>query len=112
MRFDRGAVRWQKGSKEDHGQERPKKRSQQGCMGGQMPNSQAAPRALRSGALKYAAVFAVFSLACPVSAASAQTADTVLFNGKIVTVDKDFSVREALAIANGKVLASGSSGAM
>jgi predicted amidohydrolase YtcJ len=46
------------------------------------------------------------------SAASAQTADTVLFNGKVVTVDKDFSVREAIAIANGKVLATGASAAM
>jgi len=43
------------------------------------------------------------------STASAQTADTVLFNGKVVTVDKDFSVREAIAIANGKVLATGAS---
>src|SRR5262245_45390426 len=39
--------------------------------------------------------------------ASAQTADTVLFNGKVVTVDKDFSVREAIAISNGHVLATG-----
>jgi predicted amidohydrolase YtcJ len=44
--------------------------------------------------------------------ASAQTADTVLFNGKILTVDKDFSVREALAIGHGRVLASGTSVAM
>jgi predicted amidohydrolase YtcJ len=96
------------------GRKAPKKKigSQVGCMGGQMSNSQAAPRALRSGAPKYAAVFAAFTLACPVSAASAQTADTVLFNGKIVTVDRDFSVREALAIANGKVLATGRSNAM
>ena len=43
------------------------------------------------------------------SIASAQTADTVLFNGKILTVDKDFSVRQALAIAHGQVLASGTS---
>ena len=43
---------------------------------------------------------------------SAQTADTVLFNGKVVTVDKDFSVREAIAIANGQVLATGASAAM
>ena len=46
------------------------------------------------------------------SPASAQTADTVLFNGKIVTVDKDFSIREAIAIENGRVLASGTSAAM
>jgi predicted amidohydrolase YtcJ len=44
--------------------------------------------------------------------ASAQSADTVLFNGKILTVDRDFSVREALAIAHGQVLATGTSAAM
>ena len=32
-------------------------------------------------------------------------ADTILTNGKVLTVDKDFSVREALAIRDGKVLA-------
>ena len=46
------------------------------------------------------------------TAASAQTADTVLFNGKVVTVDKDFSVREAIAIGGGRVLATGTSAAM
>jgi predicted amidohydrolase YtcJ len=45
-------------------------------------------------------------------AASAQTADTILFNGKILTVDKDFSVKQALAIGQGRVLASGTSAAM
>jgi predicted amidohydrolase YtcJ len=39
--------------------------------------------------------------------ATAQTADTVLFNGKILTVDPDFSVREAIAISQGRVLATG-----
>ena len=37
--------------------------------------------------------------------AFAETADTVLTNGKIVTVDKDFSVREAIALRAGRVLA-------
>ncbi len=45
-------------------------------------------------------------------AAAAQTADTVLFNGKILTVDKDFSVQQALVIGNGRVLATGTSAAM
>jgi predicted amidohydrolase YtcJ len=44
--------------------------------------------------------------------ASAQTADTVLFNGKIIIVDKDFSTQQALAIDHGRVLASGTSAAM
>ena len=44
--------------------------------------------------------------------ASAQTADMVLFNGKIVTVDKGFSTQQALAIDHGRVLASGTNAAM
>lgn len=52
------------------------------------------------------------SLAWPATAAFAQTADTVLFNGKIVTVDKDFSLQQALAIGNGRIVATGSSAAM
>jgi predicted amidohydrolase YtcJ len=58
------------------------------------------------------AVFASLYLALPVSIAEAQTADAVLFNGKILTVDKDFSVQQALAISHGQVLASGTSAAM
>jgi predicted amidohydrolase YtcJ len=46
------------------------------------------------------------------SAALAQSADTVLFNGKIVTVDKDFSVQQAVAIGNGRIVATGTSAAM
>jgi len=44
--------------------------------------------------------------------ATAQTADTVLFNGKILTDDKDFSTQQALAIGQGRVLATGTSPAM
>src|SRR4051794_9882723 len=56
-----------------------------------------------------AAVMCVFLLS---GAASAQTADTVLFNGKILTVDQDFSIKQALAIGSGRVLATGTSAAM
>jgi predicted amidohydrolase YtcJ len=55
---------------------------------------------------------AAWSLALPTSLAWAQTADTILFNGKILTVDKDFSVQQALAIGHGRVLATGTSAAM
>ena len=41
------------------------------------------------------------------TAALAQSADTVLFNGKILTVDKDFSVQQAIAIGNGRILENG-----
>jgi len=51
------------------------------------------------------ALFAALSLALTINPAFAQSADSVLFNGRIVTVDGDFSVREALAIGHGEVLA-------
>jgi predicted amidohydrolase YtcJ len=56
-----------------------------------------------------AAILTGALLATPINAASAETADTVLFNGKILIVDKDFSQHEAIAIAHGKVLATGTS---
>jgi hypothetical protein len=37
----------------------------------------------------------------------AQDAETVLVNGKIVTVDGRFAVREALAVRDGKIAAIG-----
>jgi predicted amidohydrolase YtcJ len=58
------------------------------------------------------AALAALWLVLPASMACAQSADTVLFDGKIVTVGKDFSVREALAIGHGEVLATGTSAAM
>ena len=58
------------------------------------------------------ALFAALALAWSADDALAQTADTVLFNGKILTVDKDFSTQEALAIGHGQVLATGTSAAM
>ena len=58
------------------------------------------------------AALALLCLTLPANPASAQTADTVLFNGKILTVDKDFSIQQALAIGHGQVLASGSAAAM
>jgi predicted amidohydrolase YtcJ len=55
---------------------------------------------------------AAFALALSIGTACAQGIDTVLFNGKILTVDADFSVREAVAIADGKVFATGTSADM
>ena len=37
----------------------------------------------------------------------AQTADTILLNGKVLTVDPQFSIQEAIAIRDGKILAVG-----
>jgi hypothetical protein len=55
---------------------------------------------------------AAFIVTSPVGIASAQTADTILFNGKILTVDKDFATQQALAITDGKILATGTSAAI
>ena len=68
-----------------------------------------ARRLARGGAL---AAFGALYLSLPIGTALAQNADTVLFNGKILTVDKDFSTQQALAIAHGRVLASGTTAAM
>src|SRR4051812_18382091 len=57
------------------------------------------------------AIAAALLLGWP-SAAFAQSADTVLFNGKILTVDKDFSVQQAIAIGQGRIVATGTSAAM
>jgi predicted amidohydrolase YtcJ len=57
-------------------------------------------------------MFVALALAAAIGSASAETADTLLFNGKILTVDRDFSVREAIAIAHGRVLATGTTADM
>ena len=77
-----------------------------------MPTSKIAPGIVGPFVPRLSPILAALALTCSAGAASAQTADAVLFNGKIVTVDKDFSVREALAIANGRVLATGTSATM
>jgi predicted amidohydrolase YtcJ len=52
------------------------------------------------------------ALSLAATTASAETADTVLFNGKILTVDKEFSTQQALAIGHGRIVATGTSAAM
>src|SRR5882672_9706410 len=68
---------------------------------------------LRSNSARLSCYFAAaFIVMSPTGSASAQTADTILVNGKILTVDKDFSTQQALAITDGKILATGTSAAM
>jgi predicted amidohydrolase YtcJ len=62
--------------------------------------------------LRFAAALVVCAVSLASGAAAAQTADIILFNGKILTVDKEFSTQQALAIGNGRVLATGTSAAM
>jgi predicted amidohydrolase YtcJ len=40
-------------------------------------------------------------------AQAAQQADLILYNGKVLTVDKDFSIKSAIAVKDGKILAVG-----
>src|SRR4029077_2309127 len=44
------------------------------------------------------------------SSAWPQSADTILVNGKILTVDSQFSIRDAIAIRDGKIMTVGSTG--
>lgn len=53
-------------------------------------------------------LFVALLMAAP-RMAQAQTADMILINGKILTVDRNFSVREAVAIRYGKIAAVGTS---
>jgi predicted amidohydrolase YtcJ len=66
---------------------------------------------LRIGIARYAAILLCVT-AVSTTYARSQAADTVLFNGKILTVDKDFRIQQALAISHGQVLASGTTAAM
>ncbi len=56
----------------------------------------------------FAATLGVVLVAAGASAASAQVADTVLFNGKVLTVDQQFSTRSAVAVREGRIMAVGS----
>src|SRR5258707_12227322 len=58
-----------------------------------------------------AAVFAVVGIAAAASL-RAQSADTILLNGKILTADVAFSTRPAGAIRDGKIAATGSTAEM
>ncbi len=47
-----------------------------------------------------------------VASAHAQSPDTLMVNGKVVTVDSQFSIRQAIAIRDGKIVAVGSTAEM
>ena len=60
-------------------------------------------------AIKVTLLFLGLAFALP---AWSQNADTILLNGKILTVDNEFSTREALAVRDGKIVALGTSAEM
>lgn len=65
------------------------------------------PRGVRNVAAAF--ILAALTLAAP---ARSQNADTILVNGKILTVDSQFSTREALAIRDSRIVALGNSAEM
>src|SRR5204863_1454967 len=56
--------------------------------------------------------FATVAFVLFAAAVSGQTPDTILVNGKVITVDAQSSTREALAIRDGRILALGTSAQM
>src|SRR5438477_2200802 len=61
---------------------------------------------------KRLAIFVAACLALLTSIASAQSADMILSNGRILTIDKHVATHQAVAITDGKILATGASAAM
>jgi predicted amidohydrolase YtcJ len=55
--------------------------------------------------MMYRAALSILLVAC--ASAWGQNPDTVLINGKILTVDAQFSIRQALAVRDGRILAVG-----
>ncbi len=52
------------------------------------------------------AIFVIFSSSHQVDAQAVE-ADMILINGKVVTVDKDFSIKQAIAVKDGWIVAVG-----
>jgi predicted amidohydrolase YtcJ len=57
--------------------------------------------------LPIASLVVTFAATLPLVAWAADEPDLILHNGKIVTVDRDFSVRQAMAVKDGRILAVG-----
>jgi len=57
-------------------------------------------------------ILTTFAILLAATAVHAQNADTILVNGKIVTVDTQSSIREAMAIRDGRIVSLGSSADM
>ena len=58
--------------------------------------------------LKNLRAFLAFCVLLVAAQTFASSADLILINGKIITVDRKDSIAEAIAIANGKIIAVGS----
>jgi predicted amidohydrolase YtcJ len=58
--------------------------------------------------LSFASLLVALLATLPAVSLAADEADLILHSGKIVTVDRDFSVRQAMAVKDGRILAVGS----
>src|SRR5438105_3488930 len=58
---------------------------------------------------RYFCLTATCFLACAGSMLAQSAADTILYNGKVLTVDKNFQVAEAVAVRGDKIAAVGKS---
>src|ERR1041384_1356537 len=56
---------------------------------------------------KQIALFVLAALSPLGFAQAVEKADLILYNGKVVTVDKSFSIQSAVAVKDGKILAVG-----
>ena len=54
--------------------------------------------------MKNTAVALIMAVLFAASPVAAQNPETVLVNGKVVTVDSQFSIRQAIAIRDGKIV--------
>src|SRR5262245_66583328 len=66
----------------------------------------------RASTLRVAVVIVLMFVAERPVPRAQTSADTILVNGHVVTVDKAFSIAEAIAIADGKFLAVGTNAAI
>src|SRR5262245_44410737 len=64
---------------------------------------------MRSSRATWTASLVVFALLLGTLPAATQSADTILLNGKVLTLDDQSSMVQALAIREGKIIATGPS---
>ena len=59
---------------------------------------------MRTPLLRWLAFALLLAAQTPPPVLGADEADLILHNGKVVTVDRDFSIRQALAVKGGRIL--------
>src|SRR5689334_13356065 len=62
---------------------------------------------LDGSTIRKSAVWVIAFLVAPLGLRAQQPADTVLYNAKVLTVDKNFAIVQAIAITGNKIAATG-----